>query len=95
MERAIKWTQWEQGGMIRCGIKDYRTIIKWVQELGHDAKECLHKQEKPHAIYARIMHDDDWKVTEIRLYCNAYLDDDELDRIAAGTPNDTLYVVHK
>lgn len=94
-DKKIKWSQWDTTGLIRCGFNDYKTLIKWTQELGHEAKECLMKQDKPHAIYARKMHDDSGRLTEIRMYCNAYLTDEELDTVAVLNPNDTLYVVHK
>ncbi len=94
-ERECKWSQWGKEGMLRCGIKDYKTIIGWIRELGHDAKKCLMAQEKNHAIYAMVMHDDTGMITEIRLYFDAYLTDEELDVVAVANPGNTLYVVHK
>lgn len=92
----IKWSQWSPNeGMIRCGISDYKTIMGWIRNLGMDAKECLAAAEKPHAIYGRVMHDDTGRLSEIRLYCDTYLDDAELDVVATLNPLDTFYVAHK
>lgn len=91
----IKWTQWEPDyGMIRCGVKDYVTVTSWLRSMGLEAKRCLAEQEKPHAIYGRTIHEDG-VLSEIRLYCNTYLTDDELDKIARDNPGETLYVAHK
>ncbi|MBQ1789281.1 MAG: hypothetical protein II008_03815 [Oscillospiraceae bacterium] len=95
MNREIKWTQWSRNGMTRCGHRDYKTIMGWMRELGMDAKKCVRAQEKDHAIYGRVMHDDAGRISEIRFYCDTYLDDQELDTIARANPTDTLYVAHK
>ena len=91
----VKWSQWEHGEMVRFGEEDIRTVTKWMQALGLDAARCLKEQEKPHAIYGRKVRDENGKLTEIRMYCNTYLDDEELELIDKVLPHDTLYVVHK
>ena len=94
--KEVKWSQWgPKEGMIRCGRTEYKTAMKWMQDLGKDAKECLKGQDKGHAIYGRKMHDDTGRITEIRFYCDTYLTDEELDVVARANPMDTLYVAHK
>lgn len=95
MAKEIKWSQWSPDGMVRCGRTDYKTIMGWMRELGMDAKKCVMRQEKPHAIYGKVMHDDTGILTEIRLYCDVYVDDKELETVAVCCPLDTLYVAHK
>ena len=95
MERVLKWTQWGRSGLFRCGRAGYKTITGWLKQLGLDAAKELQKQEKPHALYGRTIHDDSGKLSEIRLYCNIYLDDNELDKLAHDHPHETLYVAHK
>lgn len=93
--KEIKWSQWDRNGMTSCGQRDYKTCMNWMRELGMDAKKCVLQQEKDHAIYGRIMHDDAGHISEIRFYCDVYLDDNELDTIAIANPTDTLCVAHK
>ena len=94
-ERVFKWSQWDKGGMIRCGEAKYKDIMKWMQELGLDAKKCLKGSDKNHAVYGRKIHDDTGRLIEVRLYCNGYVDDIELEAITRGQPLDTFYVAHK
>lgn len=95
-QKEVKWSQWSPTeGMIRCGRNDYKTVMKWMGELYADAKKCVQKQEKPHAISGRVMHDEGGHLIEIRMYCDAYLTDEELDVIAVMNPLDTLWVAHK
>ena len=94
-EKEFKWSQWDQTGMIRCGIAPYKQIMQWMRELGMEAKEAVKHSEKNHAVYGVKKHDDIGRITEIRLYCEAYLDDAELDVISKLYPMDTLYVAHK
>lgn len=92
----IKWSQWSPSeGMIRCGRKDYKTVMEWMRELYADAKNCVEKQDKPHAISGRVMHDEEGHLIEIRMYCDTYLTDQELDVVATMNPMDTLWVAHK
>lgn len=93
--KEVKWSQWSPNGLVRCGRNEYKTIMGWMKELYADAKKCVEKQEKPHAISGRVMHDEDGHLTEIRLYCDAYLTDEELDVVSAMNPHDTLWVAHK
>ena len=81
--------------MIRHGEDEYETIMGWIRELGIGAKSCVMMSKKPHAIYGRKMHDEDGRITEIRLYVDTYLDDVELDIVAVMNPMDTFYVAHK
>ena len=92
--RLIKWSQWSPNGMIRCGRAQYQECMKWMRDLGMDAKACLADSEKPHAIYGRVMHDEGGHLTEIRFYANTFLSDAELDVVAIMNPLDTLYVAH-
>lgn len=92
--RPVKWTQWNNNGMTRCGEKDYKTVMGWMGQLGLDAKRCVKNSDKPHALYGRTIHENG-KLEEIRFYCNVYLSDDELDEISRKFPNETLYVAHK
>ncbi|MBQ3326190.1 MAG: hypothetical protein IJG86_00205 [Clostridia bacterium] len=94
-EKIVRWSQWSPNGMIRCGEKTYGELMRIIQELGKEAKEAVKGQEKPHAVYGRKMHDYTGRLTEIRLYCDAYLDDAELDAVAIVNPLDTFYVAHK
>lgn len=94
--KEIKWSQWTpESGMIRCGTAEYSKITKWLGELGLDAQAHVNKAEKPHAIYGRKMHDNEGRLTEIRLYCDTYLTDEELDTVATLNPMDILLVAHK
>lgn len=93
-KREIKWSQWSDS-MERCGRSDYETIMGWMKELGMDAKKCVKTSAAPHALYGRVMHDDEGRITEIRFYCEMYLDDEELDGLSKAHPNDTLYVAHR
>ena len=80
--------------MFRCGITDYKTAMKWMADLGKDAKECLSYNEKNHAVYGRIIRDKNG-VSEIRFYADTYMSDEELDKLSKETSPDILYVVHK
>ena len=96
MARDIKWTQWSpQLGMIRCGSQPLKNLMEWLKELGMDAKKSVMRQEKPHAIYGRIIHDENEKVSEVRFYVDTYVDDDELYKISKSCPRDLLRVAHK
>lgn len=92
---VVKWSQWDSTGMIRCGERDLKELMEWVKTLGMDAAKCLKTQDKPHAIYARKIYDESGKLAEVRLYCNAYLDDEELELVDSECPHDILYVAHK
>lgn len=94
-EREFKWSQWGPEGMICCGIAKYKEIMKWIQNLGLEAKKCLACSDKNHAVYGMKIHDDIGRITEIRLYCEAYVDDIELEAITRGQPMNTFYVAHK
>lgn len=92
----IKWSQWDNShGMIRCGHRDMKTLMKWMKEMGADARKCLANQDKAHAIYGRKMYDEYDNVSEIRFYCNVYVDDKELEELANDCGSDLLYVAHK
>lgn len=91
----IKWTQWDSSGLVRCGRQDYNTVMKWMRDFGSDAKRCLANEEKTHALYGRAIHNKAGRLTEIRFYCEVFLDDEELDAIARSCKHDTLYVIHK
>lgn len=93
--REIKWTQWGSKELFRCGKAEYKTIMEWMRSLGADAKKCVSRNEKDHALYGRTVHDENGRLTEIRFYCNVYLTDEELDEISRKFPHDTLYVAHK
>ncbi len=93
--RKMKWSQWGTGGIQRCGISEYNTIIGWLGEIGLEAKECVKHNEKDHALYGRTVHDDNGKLIEIRFYRNTYMNDEELEAISREFPHDTLYVAHK
>lgn len=95
-EEKFKWSQWSPDeGMIRCGIASYHQIMIMMQELGADAKRCVKKSDKPHAIYGMTVHDFMGRITEIRLFADNYVSDGELEAIAKGHPLNTLYVAHK
>jgi hypothetical protein len=81
--------------MIRCGERELLEIMKWVKSLGLDAAKHLKSQDKPHAVYARKIYDESGTLAEVRLYCNAYLDDEELDIVSESALHDILYVAHK
>lgn len=94
--KVIRWSQWSPiAGMIRCGEAPYRTIMNWMKDLERDAKKCLDAQDKPHAVYGRVMHDYEGRLSEIRLYSATYLTDEELEAVAFANVFDTFYVVHK
>ena len=95
MEKLIKWSQWGSAGMIRCGSQPLKTLMTWMRELGLDAKMCVMQQEKPHAVYGMVIHDETEKVTEVRFYVNTYVDDSELDRIVKAHPHNTIRIAHK
>ena len=91
----IKWTQWDKGEMLRCGIGPLQKMMDWMVELGKDAKKCLAMSEKNHAVYGRKILDEDDKVAEVRFYCDVYMDDEELNKMVADNPHDVFYVAHK
>lgn len=96
MERKIKWTQWSTAlGMIRSGYTDYQMAMLWMTDLGKEARECLKKSDKPHAVYGRKMYNDADELIEIRYYCDTYMTDDELDKTSREIGHDLLYVAHK
>lgn len=92
--KKIRWTQWSPAGMIRCGEKDFAELMKDLRALGIDAARCLKTQEKPHAVYGRWMYENG-KIKEVRLYCDLYVTDEELEDIDRKTAPDILYVAHK
>lgn len=92
----IKWSQWSpQYGMIRCGRASLHEIMKWMKDLGADAKKCLCEQEKPHAVYGRKIYNSNDEVEEVRFYCDTYMDDDELIEAVKNATRDVFYVAHK
>lgn len=94
--KEIKWTQWTPTeGLIRCGFNEYKTLMDWMRDLGHDAARCLERQEKPHAVYGRIIRNEAGEIDEIRFYADTYMTDEELDKISKDTSPDYLYAVHK
>ena len=95
MEKMIKWSQWGSAGMIRCGSQPLKILLTWMRDLGLDAKKCVMQQEKPHAVYGMVIHDETEKVAEVRYYVNTYVDDSELDRIVKAHPHNTIRVAHK
>ena len=95
-EKNIKWSQWSEAfGMMRCGYTDYKTAMRWMTNLGKEAKEALKKSDKAHAVYGRKMYNEDDELIEIRYYCGTYMDDDELDKTSRKIGHDLLYVAHK
>lgn len=93
---TVKWSQWDSTfGMIRCGERELSEIMEWVKILGIDAAKRLKSQSKPHAVYARKIYGESGDLEEVRLYCNVYLDDEELDAVSEWAPHDILYVAHK
>ena len=96
IEKNLKWTQWSKSlGMIRCGYTDYEMAMLWLTDLGKEAKECLKKSDKPHAVYGRKMYDDNGNLIEIRYYCDTYMTDEELNKASQDVGHDILYVAHK
>lgn len=92
----IKWSQWSPNcGLIRCGRADLRELMRWMADLGRDAKQCLQKSDKSHALYGRKIYDGSDLVSEIRFYCDTYFTDDELDNVIMDNPHDVFYVAHK
>lgn len=91
----VKWSQWSPNGMIRCGRNDFNKEMEWMVQLGRDAKQCVMKSDKQHAVYGRIMRDESDEIIEVRFYSDVYLDDNELDVVARHNPHDTMYVAHK
>lgn len=91
----VKWSQWDSTGMIRCGERELSEIMKWVKSLGLDAAKHLKSQDKPHAVYARKIYGESGNLEEVRLYCNAYLDDEELELVSETNPKDIFYVSHR
>lgn len=95
MNNKIKWSQWDRdAGLIRCGWMEYRELLRTISELGADAARCLQQQGKRHAVYARKIYQDNGQLDEVRLYCNLYLNDSELDKIARDHPRDVFYTAH-
>ena len=92
--KKIRWTQWSPTGMVRCGEKELIELMKDLRELGLDAARCLKTQEKPHAVYGRKMYENG-KLKEIRLYCDTYVTDEELEKVDRKIAPDILYVAHK
>ena len=96
IEKNIKWSQWSKTlGIIRSGYTDYEMAMLWMTDLGKEAKECLKRSDKNHAVYGRKMYDANDKLIEIRYYCDTYMDDDELDETSRKIGHDLLYVAHK
>lgn len=92
----LKWSQWTPSeGMIRCGRADYQTIMKWMVDLGKEAKKCLSAQEKEHAIYGMKIYDENDNLAEVRFYANTYMNDDELAETTNKMPRNIFYVAHK
>lgn len=97
--KEIKWTQWSpEEGMFRFGHSDLNTIMGWMRELGKSAYE-YYKDYKPsencHAIYGRKMYDEKWNISEVRLYCDTLMTDEELEDFIMDNPHDVLYMIHK
>ena len=92
---TVKWSQWSPHGMIRCSERELSEVMKWVHKLGSEAHKLVRTSDKPHAVYARKIHDESGKLVEVRLYCETYLDDGELAKFAMNHPNDILYVKHR
>lgn len=95
MTREIKWSQWTPNGMIRCGFRDYNTLMKWMREIGKDAKNCMKYHENQHAIYGRKIYNEEDELAEIRFYCDSYMTDKELDDFLMENPRDVIYMVHR
>ena len=95
MSIEIKWSQWSPNeGMIRCGRASYEQIMKWMVELGKDAKNCLLSQEKDHAVYGMKIYDKGI-LSEVRFYADTYMTDDELIEMIEKMPQNAFYVAHR
>lgn len=94
-EKVVKWTQWSTSGMIGHGQKKYGELMEIMSELGKGAAEAVREQEKPVAVYGRLIHDDTGRLTEVRLYLNTYITEAELDALKITLPRDRFYVARK
>ena len=101
MNNSIKWSQWDSNGLYRCGFADYNTIMGWVRDLGKDAKKCIDNgdllgiNDNAGALYGRVCCTDSGEITEVRLYCEAYVDEDQMKLFVSDSPNDIFYVAYK
>lgn len=94
-DKQIKWSQWSPTeGMVRCGFASYKELMQWIRDLGKEAKQAVRFSNKNHAVYAIKFHDYQGIITEIRLFCDTYVDDQELKAMSAGNLN-TIYAAHK
>lgn len=93
--KDIRWTQWSNDEMIRCGRSDYFALMNKMKENGIVAKACLANENKNHAIYGQEIHDNFDEIMEIRFYCELYMDDKELDSFIKRNKNNIIYAIHK
>lgn len=93
--KEIKWEQWSPSGLVRCGFKDLKTLKTWLTEIGKDAKRCVRTHEKAHAVYGRMIYDEQDNPVEMRFYMDTYMTDEELGKTVMDNPRDVFYVAHK
>lgn len=91
----LKWSQWSPNGMLRCGRATHDKLMKWMVDLGKDAKKCLSEQEKEHAVYGMKIYDENDRLSEVRFYADTYMTDDELTEVTKKMPRNVFYVAHK
>lgn len=93
--KEIRWSQWSQNGMVRCGVKDIKTLMEWMREIGKDAKNYQKYHTESHAVYGRKIYGEDGELAEVRFYQDVYMNDDELGETVMKNPHDVFYVVHR
>lgn len=94
-EKVVRWSQWSPAGMVGRGEMAYVELKKIMNELGKGAAEAVKEQEKPVAVYGRVIHDDTGRLTEVRLYLDTYITEAELDALKITLPMDRFYVARK
>lgn len=94
-EKVVRWSQWSPSGMTGHGQKKYGELKKIMNELGKGTAEAVKEQEKPVAVYGRVIHDETGRLTEVRLYLDTYITEAELDALKITLPMDRFYVARK
>lgn len=94
-EKIVMWSQWRPEGMVGQGEMAYGELKKRMRDLGELAKDAIKEQEKPVAVYGRVIHDDTGRLTEVRLYFDTYITEAELDALKITLPRDRFYVARK
>lgn len=94
----MKWSQWGEEGMQRCGEASMTQIYGWLREFEQAARKAQLFKDSEHVVYGQTLYNDG-KVVEVRLYdpnsSAVHMTDNTLEVIDKTVYPNRLWVIHK